>query len=135
MTAVKDAKVAFRLLPRRSLSSLSVVSAPRKPLPCSVRPRMFLSDRAMAERSVSRSPPPSSSFSIPVPGAAGSALDPASGSSAVPQRVVLVMGPIVLIDHASCAAAAPPSVDVVNDAHRAVGGIGRQDDPRARCQR
>ena len=68
--ALSEWSVALKLLPSCSLSSLLEVIAPRKPSPFSVRPRMFLSDLAIAERSVSRSPLPSRSFSRPAPGAA-----------------------------------------------------------------
>jgi hypothetical protein len=101
MMPFNEASVEFRLLPSRALSSLSEVRAPRNPFPCSVRRRMFFNDRAMPERSASRSPPPSSSFSIPAPGAAG-IMPPisTSGSSAVPPSRSTYLSPrrpIVLI--------------------------------------
>ena len=91
---LSDVSVAVRLLPSRSLSSLSVVRAPRNPFPCSVRARMFFRDRAMPERSARRSPPPSSSFSMPAPGAGGMAPPiSTSGSSAVPPSSSTYLSP------------------------------------------
>ena len=94
--------MAFRLLPSRTLSSLFVVIAPRKPSPFSVRPRMFRRDLAIAERSVRRSPLPSRSFSRPAPWAGG--ISPpigTSGSSALPPSSSMYLSPSrprVLID-------------------------------------
>ena len=129
---MSDVRVELRLLPSRALSSLSEVSAPRNPLPSSVRPRMFLSDRAIPERSVRRSPPPSSSFSRPAPGAA--AISPPTGTCG------LFGGPAgevhVLVsqqpDRLDRRARARPhagddlAVDLVDDPHALVRGVRRE---------